>query len=148
MKYSDLPLILINLTHLVKYSMFSNSEDEARFLEHLRFMRMVMNQNDNMFTTMLVERIKKEVYLDVLFSLIERSKTLSKAILVEMLWLFIGFFTADKRIINELINKAVLECLAELISTEDMDILENVRLLVSLVFFELSWRQQQRESTG
>ena len=111
---------------MVKCSMLTDAEEESKFLEHLRFVRMVLNCNDASFVTMLLDRIKSEVYMDVLLSLIERSQILPRAILIETVWLFIGFFTADKRIINELINKRLLEGLAELLSTPDPDLLENV----------------------
>lgn len=129
---------------MVKCSILADEEEEAMFLEHLKFIRMALNCNDSSFVTMLLDRIKKEVYMTVILSLIERSQVLPRAILIETVWLFIGFFAADNNIINELIDKRLIECLAQLISAQDPELLENVSLQARPVFCQSSPQQQQR----
>lgn len=124
--YSDIPSIYMNLERLKMFAFYNDTESESKFLNCLRFLRIVINHNDTVFCNMLVNKIKSEVYMDVFFSLIERSKVLSKEVLIETLWFFTGFFNVDRNLIDPLVNKEFLKHLDDLIDTDDLLILEQV----------------------
>lgn len=106
--------------------MLKNTEEEEEFYKSLKFLRKITNQPDNDLITTLISEYKKDIHINVLFSLIERNEILPKYIVVELLWFFIGFFNADKRVINEILTVKTLKSFASLLTIQDTDILENV----------------------
>ena len=125
-KYSHIPSIYIHLNKLAKYCLYKDEEEEKLLLNSLRFLRIVFNHNDSGFVTMLINHIKKEIYIDALFSLVERGHKLPKEIIVEVLWLFIGFFNSSKNLIVELMSQEAIQDFSKLLVFDDIEILENV----------------------